>query len=376
MNRGVNVEAAYQFQLTVKKTKVLFIIPTLGYGGSERILITLCRCFDQTKFDLSLALVSEGGPFRSMVPPWVNVFDLNLGRVRHAAIPLLRLIKRLNPDAILSFLGHLNLLILALRSFISKRTKLIIRESTIVKVNLEASGGWWFAPMYRLLYNRADTIICQSAAMKNDLIHNYGMNPVKTRIVYNPVDIKQIDLDVIDAPNPYPADTTYRNILVVGRLSNEKRLDLLICEFARFRKANLTCRLWILGAGALLDDLQRLSRNLGVSDYVHFMGFQANPYVWMKHADLFVLCSAYEGLPNVLLEALACGCPVVATDCPGGTREIMELTGNTGRLVPVNEFEFREEFFEKINVSKTRRLLEKYFGLATVIKSYESILDH
>jgi glycosyltransferase involved in cell wall biosynthesis len=211
--------------------------------------------------------------------------------------------------------------------------------------------------------------------MKEDLIDNFGINQVKTRTVYNLVDINHIDSLTVDAPNPYPMDATFRNILAIGRLSREKQFDLLIHKFVSFRKIWPDSQLWILGVGPLLDDLKQLSCSLDVSAHVHFIGFQTNPYVWMKHADLFVLCSAYEGLPNVLLEALACGCPVVATDCPGGTREIMELTENTDRLLPVNAFELREEFFEKMNVSKTRKLLEQFFGLETVIKQYESILN-
>ncbi|MFH0958721.1 MAG: glycosyltransferase [Pseudomonadota bacterium] len=355
--------------------KILFVIPTLGSGGSERVLINLLRNLDSRKFDLNLAVVVQGGLFRSMVPKAVKVYDLNLKRVRYAAIPLMRIIKKLNPDVILSFMGHLNFLMSVLKSLIPNHIRLIIRENTMVKENVAASGPWWFSPMYRLLYNRADLIICQSDVMKKGLIDNYGINQDRTKTVYNLVDIENIDSNIVDAPNPYPVDVTFRNILAIGRLSREKRFDLLIRKFARFQKIRPDTQLWILGEGSLLSDLQRLTYNLGVSDFVNFMGFQANPYIWMRHADLFVVCSAYEGLPNVLLEALACGCPVVATDCPGGTREIMELTNNVDRLVPVNEFDLKEEFFETMSFLETRTRLKKHFGPTTIIKQYESILN-
>jgi glycosyltransferase involved in cell wall biosynthesis len=123
--------------------------------------------------------------------------------------------------------------------------------------------------------------------------------------------------------------------LAAGRLTAQKDHYTLIKAFSLLR-ARRRVRLVILGEGELLDSLQSLAVKLGVADDIAWPGFVENPYTWMKHCSLFVLSSAYEGLPGVLIQAMACGVPVVSTDCPSGPAEILE-NGRWGRLVPVGD---------------------------------------
>jgi glycosyltransferase involved in cell wall biosynthesis len=157
-------------------------------------------------------------------------------------------------------------------------------------------------------------------------------------------------------------------------MAREKNFDKIIKAFEVFSSQVITAQLWLIGSGALIENLMNMSRKMGIGDRVHFLGFQKNPYVWLKHADLFVMCSEYEGLPNVLLEALACGCPVIAADCPGGTREIMELTGNLDRLVPLGKLVISQEMFERKTYEPIRKSLEDNFGLDSVMTDYEKVL--
>jgi glycosyltransferase involved in cell wall biosynthesis len=122
-------------------------------------------------------------------------------------------------------------------------------------------------------------------------------------------------------------------IIAVGKLKPQKDFETLIKAFAKVR-TKFKARLIILGEGPMLSDLNLLVEKLNITDDVIFEGFVQNPFKYMRNADLFVLSSKYEGLPGVLVQALACGCPVVSTDCPSGPREILE-NGRYGPLVPV-----------------------------------------
>lgn len=140
------------------------------------------------------------------------------------------------------------------------------------------------------------------------------------------------------APVPHPWLTDDRDtpvVLAAGRLAEQKGFDTLLKAFAQ-AKQNLALRLIILGEGKLREELEALARQLGVSDDVSLPGFVDNPYAFMSRADLFVLSSRFEGSPNVMLEALACDCQVVSTDCPSGPREILAGV-DWGRLVPVDD---------------------------------------
>jgi glycosyltransferase involved in cell wall biosynthesis len=162
--------------------------------------------------------------------------------------------------------------------------------------------------------------------------------------------------------------------VAVGRLTYPKNFAGLIEAFAGFRRDAGCGRLWILGEGPMEAELQQQCRELHLEELVAFTGFQHDLYPWLSHADLFVSSSVYEGLPNVLLEALACGCPVLAADCPGGTREIMELTGNNDKLIPLESFHIPPDLVGKPNNPDTIMLLERHFGLETIIKQYERLL--
>jgi glycosyltransferase involved in cell wall biosynthesis len=209
--------------------------------------------------------------------------------------------------------------------------------------------------------------------MLEDLAQNFGASRKRLALIYNPVDLESISEEIRNGESPF-GQYKGPNIVAMGRMAREKNFDKIIKAFEVFSSQVLTAQLWLIGSGALTESLMNISRELGVGDRVHFLGFQKNPYIWLKHADLFVMCSEYEGLPNVLLEALACGCPVIAVDCPGGTREIMERTGNLDRLVPPGKLEIRQEMFERKAYEPIRKSLEDNFGLDSVMKAYEKVL--
>jgi glycosyltransferase involved in cell wall biosynthesis len=220
------------------------------------------------------------------------------------------------------------------------------------------------------MYKRADLIVCQSKAMLEDLRDRFSVPASKMIQIYNPVDIGAIRDKADDADNPFRGENG-TNLIAIGRLSPEKGFDRLIEAFPKLLAIRPEARLWLIGTGAGEAQLVELRDRLGLQERVFFAGFQDNPFAWLKHADLFVLSSHYEGLPNALLEAIALGCPVLTLEHPGGTEEIMRLTLQRDRMIP--QFVWKEEWFAKPDERASERLQSK-FGLQSVIGQYSDIL--
>lgn len=351
--------------------KVLFVVPNMCGGGAERVMLNLLKHLPRDQFELNLAIVQKTGVFLSELPGDINIFDLKAGRVRYAVSKIVKLVNEINPDTVFSTLGHLNIALIASKKLWKNSASIIIREGTIASTqNSTLNKGFFWNLLYRSFYPKADKIICQSKAMENDLIGQFHIPKERIVTIYNPIDWYHIGYLAGDV-NPFHGSEG-PNIISVGRLAKEKAFDKLILAFPELLSKHKGARLWILGEGRLRNYLQELSYQHSVSDRVYFVGFQENPYTWMAHADLFVLSSIYEGLPNVLLEAIACGCPVVSLEHPGGTREILEITGQLDRYV--KELTWEDRWFNKPSPEVMLKLKE-HFGLDKVINQYVNVLN-
>jgi len=305
------------------KRKVLFVIPSLQVGGAERVATLLLQHLPRERFTLELALVERSGPFLEELPPDVRVHDLGATRVRYALPALVRLVRRHRPDVLLSHLGYLNLGVMLLRAFLPRKTRVLLQETTNVSTQLaEGSARRLTALAYRRLYPRADGIVCCSEAMLEDLVRHFEVPRDRLRCIPNAVDESAIERAVKGSASPYSGAGP--NVLGVGRLAPEKGYERLIDAFGHFSREHAGAELWLLGEGAERERLEAQARAAGVLPRVHFAGFQPAPFPWMRHADVFVQSSRREGMPVAVLEALACGARVVAFDCPGGTREVLE----------------------------------------------------
>ncbi|MGH8628939.1 MAG: glycosyltransferase, partial [Gammaproteobacteria bacterium] len=315
-----------------RRRRVLLLIPSLGGGGAERVFVTLLRHLDQSQFQLALAVVdSRQAAYRADVPPNVELVDLQCTRVRYALLKIVRLIWQKRPDVVFSTLGHLNLALAMLRPLLPNGVRYIGREACIVSETLKEYTHpriWSWA--YGRFYPRFDVTVCQSAYMRDDLIDHFALPPGKAVIIHNPVDIERIrrlaaEVISTDYERPASHSAAAPHLVAAGRLSHEKGFDLLIEALALCN--GIRPRLTLLGEGPLRPALEQLAQQRGVGDRVRFAGFQKNPYPFFMQADAFVLSSRYEGFPNVVLEALACGTSVIAMPCPGGVAEIAELAG-------------------------------------------------
>lgn len=357
------------------KLKVVFVLPNLEGGGTHKVMLTLLSHLSREKFKPHLIVVVNKGELRHLIPSDIDVTFLDVDWVPKGFLPILKNIRRIKPDIVLSATGTVNLMAIMMKPFLGRKTRIIARESTCISESLKEPSYPRYPrlmkSLYRSFYPKADQIICQSSYMMKDLEENFRVDGSKLRGIFNPLDIDGITTCLTNSENPYSGYGKGPHIVSAGRLCYAKNFEALISAFKVFKQDNNSARLWILGQGPMKQELLDYCDRLAILDVVFFPGFETNPYPWFKYADLFVSSSRFEGLPNVLLEALACGCPVLATDCPGGTREIMELTGNADRLVDPANLRIRPEHIERSNSSNTLDLLRKHFGIATIVKKYD-----
>lgn len=361
---------------SMRRKRVLFTLTDLHAGGAQRVVLTLLRHLPRDEFELAVALVRREGAFLGEIPQDVPVHDLGAKRVRQAGPAIVRLARRERPDVLFSTLSYLNNYVLLLRPFLPRTTRIVVREAIAVSSAVRTWRMPWLWPLlFRLLYRRADAILCQCRFMGDDLVRSFGVPREKIRTIYNPVDAERVRASSRSGDDPFAGFGAGPHVVAAGRIAPQKGFDLLVdavpALLARFPNAHL----WILGEdtstnGNVLDDLRERCRQQGTGAQVHFEGLQSNPYRYFGRADLFVLSSRYEGLPNVLLEALACGCPALALDRPGGTREIMEMTGQRDRLLADLVWEprlFRQQGAPPIEPDLSR------FGVERVVQEYADV---
>lgn len=318
---------------------IALYLPSLRGGGAERVMVALANGFAARGFAVDLVLAKAEGPFLGYVAASVRVVDLGARRVASSLPRLVGYLRREQPRALLSAMNHANVIALLARRLAGVTTRLVVSEHANFSqsMTVEPSRRGRLMPWFmRRTYPWADSVVAVSAGVADDLARAIALPRESIKVIYNPV-VGEQTLCLANAPldHPWFAPGEPPVVLGVGRLTAQKDFDVLIRAFASVRNMR-PARLMILGEGELRPELEALVRQLGIGADVALPGFQANPLAYMRRAALFVLSSRFEGLPTVLVEAMACGTPVVSTDCPSGPAEILE-GGKWGRLVPVGD---------------------------------------
>ena len=327
--------------------KVLFVISSMEAGGAERVFATILSHIDQTHIDPHLALVRKTGCNLKILPSTLPIYELGGKRLPQAIWPLWRLLKRLKPDVVISTLFSVNIPMAYMKRLLPFKFRLIMRETLLpTHYQQQLIFPWNNLKFYANAYRQADIIICQDESMKEDLI-KLGLPPDNMLILYNSVDIKRIQAQAMAESNPY--NLTPYNLVACGRLSIEKGFDLLLEAFSRIHSVRQDISLYILGTGSEEQHLHQMSNNLGISSHVHFLGHKDNPQIYFKHADLFVLPSRREPFSNAVLEALACGTPVMAFDCPGGISKVIQEGVNGWLVHPEDTGQLTERILEVLS---------------------------
>jgi len=347
--------------------KIILIAPSLARGGVERVVSILSKELSKY-FEVYVVIYHNpieyeiGGRLINLETP-TGSFWRKMKNTFYRVVKLKRIIRKISPDFIVSFMGNLQ--------------PILTFKPVIVSIRNNPD----FFPLYRKLLLKTiyklpnvKKIVTCSSEIENKLNNNYKLKNTKT--IYNPLNLDYVTKKLL-APKPFEFDY----ILAIGRLNRQKGFDILIKSFA---KTNLRKRvkLVILGEGEERKNLEKLIVKYDLKSQVLLFGRVDNPFIYMKYAKFFILSSRYEGFANVLLEALACRTPVIATDCETGTSEIIESEKN-GLLVPVEDEEalklameklfYDRELYKRLKTN-TRKSVER-FNRKNIIKEWLDLFE-
>ncbi len=306
----------------------------LSGGGVERMRLALIAELRARGVHVTLILARRQGALDGSVPADLPVIVLDSQSMLGAVLPLARALRRLRPDVLVASLDHNNVTALLAGWLIQAGTRVVICQHNALSAELALGWKYRCVPwLYWLLQSRAHGVVAVSHGVADDLAAVAGIARHRITPIYNPVISGDFAARAQGAaPHAWLADGGAPVLVFAGRLTAQKDPALVLDALALLPDA----RLILLGEGPLRSELQQQAARLGIAARVAFAGFAANPLPWIAHAACLVLPSRYEGLGNVLIEALACGTPVVATDCPHGPAEILE-GGRHGALVAVGD---------------------------------------
>jgi glycosyltransferase involved in cell wall biosynthesis len=318
---------------------IAFFLPSLHGGGAQRVVVNLIQGMVERGLPVDVVLVAAEGAFLDQLPPAVRLVDLRASRMLRSLRPLIGYLRRERPRVLVSSMTHANLVALWAAKLAGRNTPVIVTVHTTHsrgagKNGRSASG---LQPrLMRTFYPWSARVVAVSRGAADDLISTVGVPAERVEVVYNPV-IMPTTVELTRKPpdHAWLAPGQPPVIMGAGRLTRAKDFPTLIRAFAEVRRQR-EARLIILGEGEERGALTDLVNQLGLETDVALPGFRENALAYMARSSVFVLSSAWEGLPTVLIEALAAGARVVSTDCPSGPREILQ-GGRLGALVPVGD---------------------------------------
>lgn len=303
------------------------------------MMVNLAQGFADRGHAVDLVLAQAVGPYLDLVPDTVRLVDLKASRVLFSLPGLVHYLRRERPVAMLSALKHVNIIALTGKALARVPMRLAISVRNTHSISQQQSinrRSNVVSVLAKYLYPHADAILAVSQGVADDLSKSLGIEREKITVAYNPVVTEDIERTAAEPlGHPWFRTGEPKVVLGCGRLTRQKNFPLLLRAFKLVRE-KMEARLIILGEGEERPNLEQLCRDLDIQKDVDLPGFVENPFQYMNRAGVFVLSSDYEGLPGVLIQAMACGAPVVSTDCLSGPREILE-DGKWGRLVAVGD---------------------------------------
>lgn len=358
---------------------MLFFIYEMGGGGAARTLLNVLNHLNRREFEPILVTLNYDGSYEGNLKSDVQFIKLETKRLRTAILPLAKVIRKQQPDIVFSTIPNYNIVAILAGKLSFTKTKNIVREAALL-----GNGNGLDARLiiYGLFYRLSHQVISLSEGVKANLVAYYKIRHKDIKVIYNPIDVEQLQADANNGLLSKEGEHIFRMgrkvLITAGRLVAEKDHQTLIRAFSVIHK-QLDCELVILGEGPLEEELRNLARQLGVERHVHFIGFKQNPYVYFKHADLFVLSSLSEGFGHVLVEALAIGVPIVSTNCGPGAEEVLG-NGAYGSLCEVgNHEEMALKILEILTLHKndikviTEKGLQRVqrFSVQEIVQQYE-----
>ncbi len=384
------------------RIRVLLLLGSLHGGGAERVAVNLLNGCDPARFDVRMGLLRRAGPYLHQIDPerldvaegggWLQDEQGNAALYRperllagavQAPRALAGLMRRARPHVAVSFLKGLSLAAWPAMGLLgADRPRWLAREGNNALAVIEDElahplGRRTVKALLGRCYRAADGVLANSADMAEGLRRDFRL--ARVHVAPNPIDLAAIEAGAratLDLAGQRPF------IVTAGRLEPQKGQDVLLRAFAASRAPREGLDLVILGEGSLRSRHQALAAELGIGERVRFPGFQANPWAWFASARLFVLPSRWEGFPNALLEAMACGAPVVASACDYGPREAI-VHGRNGLLTPVGDVETLRTGLDALlgdpgrarQLGAAARLRARHYGLDRSISAYSAIFE-
>jgi len=356
-----------------KRHSIIFLLPRFSGGGAERVALNLLTGLYNKGHNIAIVVFEKSGPLLSMVPDESLIYSLETNTLKKSIIPLIIKLRQLEPAIIFSTFGYINVTLLAIRWLLPKKMKIWVREANLPSISLPNNPfPKLMVFLYWLLYRKADRLICTSKRMRGEFISDFMVHDDLIEILPNPVDLQKIHklflpIKRFDKGGPC--------FIASGRLIYQKGFDRLLYWFNKLENKKST--LIILGEGDLKSILIKKVKMLNLKNRVKFVGFCDNPWQWYNGADVFLLSSRWEGMPNSVLESLACGTMVIATEESGGIKEIVDDKVDSV-IVAANPQEFIYSM-NNVNIKNNKTLLksllpEKY-KKENVVHVLESWLD-
>lgn len=377
-------EAAQRDTVAESSSHLSFFIPDLTLGGAEQVTVNIVNGLSDRGHDVDLLLSRSEGKLQSKLSDEVSVVTLApdrphaLGVAEHLPA-LASYLRNEEPTALFPHLAHVSVVSLALKRILDIDTKVVPTHHKAFRTAPDRSAkDRVVSRLVPHLYPSADRLITVSGGVAESLTTKMPVSREHISVLHNPVEIETVRRRAeIPVDHDWLEDDGKDVILFVGRIEAQKDLETWLRAFRLIHDERPDTRAVIAGKGSDRDGLLSLADELGLADVVSMPGYVDNPYRYMSQASVFLLSSRYEGLPTVLIEALACGCPIVATDCPSGPREILD-GGKYGELRPVGDAAglsnaVTDALAQPDNAAVLRERADE-FAPETVIDEYERFL--
>lgn len=360
-------------------TKVLFITATHSRTGVPLAQIRLAKALQRRGYSVTYVIGFVPAGISAPVIDGVEVVNLDVDRAYKLALPIVSLIRRMRPDVIFTAEDHLNAVVSLAAILAGSRAK-ISASSRItpyrVYSNNVFSKKWVLKCFSFLLRRRVDALVCVSQDMVKEYEAIFGGS--KYQCIYNVIHDRDTQARMQEpVEDPWMNDSSVPVVISAGSLNRRKGFADLIAAM-KLVSDRMPARLVILGEGPRKAELQAQIDKEGLGEVVRLLGFQDNPLKYFSRSDVFVLSSYAEGLPNVLVEAMACGCTPVATDCPTGPREVLK-DGEYGYLIPMRDPEAMAKAIQAaienpMSELQLRAAIEP-FAEDQVVRKHQLVLD-
>lgn len=357
--------------------KITLLVFSLHHGGAEKVCLTLCNEFVRRNYDVELWIVDyTETSLTKKLDKRVSVYPLNKKHVSHSLLPLMKLFLLRKPERLLVFHIELAILAIILTKVFFLKTYVVVRSINTLSQAFDYPKNFWEKYIAKRAIRRlimyADKIIAQSSGMKRDLIKTFRVPDSKIVIIHNPANMLSLN-------GTKREELPANEFLYVGRLNPQKGLTNLIEAFRIAYDQNKNITLTIVGDGAEKEKLIAFTEQSGLTEVIKFEGFKSNTEIYYARAKATLLTSNFEGFPNVLVESIAIGTPVISFDCPSGPEDIIEK-GINGILVPHQN---KEEFAKAILAVANNTIIfnpqdvigsAKKFSTETIVNQYLKLI--